>query len=230
VTGLTVPSLRPVALRAARLAVVLWLVAAGTAGADDPTKEFSPEIDTNPPPGFETEVRFLLNPIPCPVRAFALPDLFAGRMHAVLGRRWEGPVKGLDWCDLLWFAGGRPALQLSHLEASQGGILLRNRGPYLVSTDTSLLVLGHPADGPHAVASGVEPRPGPAGDRQIIVATPGEPAFSRSTEAESSAVHAGVFGTSGSGSPARRISTKAARNSANGPISSRTLACSSAAI
>jgi hypothetical protein len=123
VTGLTVPSLRPVALRAVRLAVVLWLVVTGTAVADDPTKGLSPEIDTNPPPGFETELRFLLHPIPCPVRAFALPDLFAGRMHAVLGRRWEGPVKGLDWCDLLWFAGGRPALQLSHLEARmvQGG-------------------------------------------------------------------------------------------------------------
>jgi hypothetical protein len=46
VTGLTVPSLRPLALRAAGLAVVLWLVATGTAVADDPTKEFWPEIDT----------------------------------------------------------------------------------------------------------------------------------------------------------------------------------------
>jgi hypothetical protein len=34
------------------------------------------------------------------------------------------------------------------------------------------LALGHPADGPHAVASGVEPRPGAAGNRQVIVATP----------------------------------------------------------
>ncbi len=75
------------------------------------------EIDTNPPPGFETEVRFLLNPIPFPVRAFALPDLFAGKMHAVLCRRWKGRVKGRDWYDLVWFAGRHPALHLSHLQA-----------------------------------------------------------------------------------------------------------------
>ena len=40
---------------------------------------------------------------------------------------------------------------------------------------SSLLVLGDPADGPHPVAPGVEPRPRSAGGRQIIVATPGEP-------------------------------------------------------
>jgi len=42
------------------------------------------------------------------------------------------------------------------------------------------------------------------------------------------AIHAEVFGTSGSGSPARRFSTRRARNSANGLISSPTLAVSSA--
>ena len=75
------------------------------------------EIDTNPPPKFGTEIRFLLNPIPFPVRAFALPDLFAGKMHAVLCRRWRARVKGRDWYDLAWFAGRHPALHLSHLEA-----------------------------------------------------------------------------------------------------------------
>src|SRR4030042_53513 len=35
------------------------------------------EIDTNPPPGFNTETRFLLQPIPFSVRAFVLPDMFA---------------------------------------------------------------------------------------------------------------------------------------------------------
>jgi hypothetical protein len=45
-TGLPAPSLGSLALRAVRLAVMIWLVAAGTAVADDPTKEFWPEIDT----------------------------------------------------------------------------------------------------------------------------------------------------------------------------------------
>lgn len=35
------------------------------------------EVDTDPPPGFETQTRYLLQPIPFAVRAFSLPDLFA---------------------------------------------------------------------------------------------------------------------------------------------------------
>jgi len=75
------------------------------------------EVDTNPPPGFDTDVRFLSHPIPFPVRVYALPDLFAGKMHAVLCRRWQTRVKGRDWYDLVWFATRHPALHLSHLEA-----------------------------------------------------------------------------------------------------------------
>jgi hypothetical protein len=45
-TRLRVPSLVARSLRPGCLAVVLWLAAAGTAVADDPTKEFWPEIDT----------------------------------------------------------------------------------------------------------------------------------------------------------------------------------------
>ena len=42
--------------------------------------------------------------------------------------------------------------------------------------------------------------------------------------------HVQGFGTSGSGSPARRFSTRPARNSVNGPMSSPTLAFSSASM
>jgi predicted nucleotidyltransferase component of viral defense system len=74
------------------------------------------EVDTDPPPGFETDVRFLLQPIPFSVRTYTLPDLFAGKMHAVLCRKWGSRVKGRDWYDLVWFAGNHPELRLSHLE------------------------------------------------------------------------------------------------------------------
>jgi len=74
------------------------------------------EVDTDPPPGFATQSKFLLQPIPFSVRAFALPDLFAGKMHAVLCRRWKGRVKGRDWYDLIWFATLYPRMHLSHLE------------------------------------------------------------------------------------------------------------------
>jgi predicted nucleotidyltransferase component of viral defense system len=74
------------------------------------------EVDTDPPPGFATETRFLLQPIPFSVRSFVLPDLFAGKMHAILCRAWKSRVKGRDWYDLVWYAANHPELHLSHLE------------------------------------------------------------------------------------------------------------------
>jgi len=74
------------------------------------------EVDTNPPSGFSTEMKYLLAPIPFPVRALVLPDLFAGKMHAVLYRRWKTRVKGRDWYDLVWYISHHPELHLHHLE------------------------------------------------------------------------------------------------------------------
>ena len=75
------------------------------------------EVDTDPPPGFSTETRFLLQPIPFSVKAYAPPSLFAGKMHAVLCRGWGTRVKGRDWYDLVWYVGRGTALDLEHLEA-----------------------------------------------------------------------------------------------------------------
>lgn len=74
------------------------------------------EVDADPPPGFLTEVRYLLRPVPFAVRTFSLPDLFAGKMHAVLCRDWRSRAKGRDWYDLVWFAAHHPELRLAHLE------------------------------------------------------------------------------------------------------------------
>lgn len=74
------------------------------------------EIDTDPPSDFSTETRYLLMPIPFAVRSFVLPDLFAGKLHAVLCRGWKKRVKGRDWYDFVWFISHHPELHLSHLE------------------------------------------------------------------------------------------------------------------
>lgn len=74
------------------------------------------EVDTDPPSGFKTETRYILRPIPFAVRAFTLPDLFAGKMHAILCRRWKTRIKGRDWYDLVWYAANHPQLHLFHLE------------------------------------------------------------------------------------------------------------------
>jgi hypothetical protein len=74
------------------------------------------EVDTDPPPGFTTSTRYLLQPIPFAVRSYSLPDLFAGKMHALLFRTWKNRVKGRDWYDFVWYAANHPQLNLAHLE------------------------------------------------------------------------------------------------------------------
>ncbi len=74
------------------------------------------EVDTDPPGGFSTESRYLLQPLPFSVRTYVLPDLFAGKMHALLCRRWKNRVKGRDWYDLVWYCANHPKLHLTHLE------------------------------------------------------------------------------------------------------------------
>lgn len=74
------------------------------------------EIDTDPPPDFQTEVLQLYNPIPYSVKTYVQEDLFAGKMHAVLFREWRGRVKGRDWYDMVWFMRREIKLNLHHLE------------------------------------------------------------------------------------------------------------------
>lgn len=74
------------------------------------------EVDTDPPLHFQTVQRPLAFPGPFSVTTFDLPDLFAGKMHAVLFRSYKGWVKGRDWYDLLWFLGQGIPVRLAHLQ------------------------------------------------------------------------------------------------------------------
>lgn len=74
------------------------------------------EVDTEPPLGFHTETRYLLKPVPFAIRCYTLPNLFAGKMHALLFRKWRNRVKGRDWYDFIWYAANHPELHLAHLE------------------------------------------------------------------------------------------------------------------
>ena len=74
------------------------------------------EVDIDPPMGFQTEVKNLLRPIPHSVRVYTLPDLLAGKLHAVLCRKWRNRAKGRDWYDMVWYAGNHPQVDLVHLE------------------------------------------------------------------------------------------------------------------
>ncbi len=75
------------------------------------------EVDTDPPGGFETEAKTLLQPIAFSVRTYKPPDLFAGKIHAVLAREWQGGrVKGRDYYDFVWYVGRNVPVRISHLE------------------------------------------------------------------------------------------------------------------
>lgn len=72
------------------------------------------EIDTHPPLGFETEEKLLLQPYSFYVKVFTLEDLFAGKMHALLFRKWGNNVKGRDWYDMEWYIRKKVSLNLKH--------------------------------------------------------------------------------------------------------------------
>jgi predicted nucleotidyltransferase component of viral defense system len=74
------------------------------------------EVDTNPPLGFSTEEKLLLQPFSFYVKCFSAEDLYAGKMHAILFRQWKQRVKGRDWFDFEWYVRGGIKLNLKHLE------------------------------------------------------------------------------------------------------------------
>ncbi len=73
------------------------------------------EVDTNPPLKFNTEQKILLLPKSFMTKCFTLPDLFAGKMHALVFRAWKNRVKGRDWYDFEWYVRHRIPLDFNHL-------------------------------------------------------------------------------------------------------------------
>ena len=75
------------------------------------------EVDTSPPAGFSTEPKLLLLPFSFHTPCFTLPDLFAGKMHALMFRKWKTRVKGRDWFDFEWYIRNSVPLNLAHFNA-----------------------------------------------------------------------------------------------------------------
>jgi predicted nucleotidyltransferase component of viral defense system len=74
------------------------------------------EVDTDPPLEFQTEQKLLLQPFSFMTRCFVLPDMFAGKMHALLFRNWKLRVKGRDWYDFEWYVRHQVPLDFNHLQ------------------------------------------------------------------------------------------------------------------
>lgn len=73
------------------------------------------EVDTYPPLNFKTEQKLLLQPYSFMTRCFTLPDLLAGKIHALVYRTWKNRVKGRDWYDFEWYVRHNIPLDFAHL-------------------------------------------------------------------------------------------------------------------
>lgn len=74
------------------------------------------EVDIVPPTKFSTEQKLLLQPMSFMTRCVTLPDLFAGKMHALVFRAWKSRVKGRDWYDFEWYVRTGIELDFRHLQ------------------------------------------------------------------------------------------------------------------
>ncbi len=72
------------------------------------------EIDRIPPTGFHTEEKLLVRPFSFYVNCYDLSSLFAGKLHALLFRKWKNRVKGRDWYDMEWYIRKGVPLNINH--------------------------------------------------------------------------------------------------------------------
>ncbi|RHJ86471.1 nucleotidyl transferase AbiEii/AbiGii toxin family protein [Parabacteroides sp. AM08-6] len=94
------------------------------------------EVDIQPPLNFRTEQKLLLQPHSFMTRCFTLPDLFAGKMHALVYRAWKNRVKGRDWYDFEWYI--RHNIPLGFIHLAERALQFNNE---VIERDTFLTIL-----------------------------------------------------------------------------------------
>jgi len=102
------------------------------------------EVDRQPPLNFNTEEKLLLRPFSFYVNCFTRSSLFAGKVHALLFRKWKNRVKGRDWYDLEWYIKNRIPLDLNHFmtRAKDTGDWVEEE----ISSDQILELINHKID------------------------------------------------------------------------------------
>jgi predicted nucleotidyltransferase component of viral defense system len=98
-----------------------WTMALGS----DRKIKIKIEVDTAPPGGFSTNRQLLMMPFSFYVGCYALPDLYAGKMHALLFRSRKSREKGRDWYDFEWYVRNNTEMNFNHFNtrAIQSGHL-----------------------------------------------------------------------------------------------------------
>lgn len=80
------------------------------------------EVDSNPPFGATTEIKYLYFPSSFGIQAKDLPSSFSGKLHALLCRKY---VKGRDWFDFIWYAARKTSINFILLANA-----LQQQGPW----------------------------------------------------------------------------------------------------
>jgi len=80
------------------------------------------EIDTMPPMGSHSEIKFLDFPVAFSIETQDLASNFAGKSHALLCREY---IKGRDWYDFLWYVSKKVSLNFIFLSNA-----INQKGPW----------------------------------------------------------------------------------------------------
>lgn len=94
--------------------IILQDIIEETGVRSNKTLKIKIEVDRQPPLNFKTEEKLLVRPFSFYVNCFTRESLFAGKMHALLFRKWKNRVKGRDWYDLEWYIRKGISLDLNH--------------------------------------------------------------------------------------------------------------------
>lgn len=73
------------------------------------------EVDSDPAVNFSYETRYLLAPTNFPIISLQKPDLFAGKLHALLFRKWKNRIKGRDFYDYVWYLKNKIPARITYL-------------------------------------------------------------------------------------------------------------------
>jgi predicted nucleotidyltransferase component of viral defense system len=83
------------------------------------------EVDIDPAVIFQSESKFLFQPVGFSIVCLREPDLFAGKLHAFLYRKWKNRIKGRDYYDYAWHLSNKTPLRFDYFleKAIQSGHL-----------------------------------------------------------------------------------------------------------
>lgn len=97
---------------------------AGLAAMPDQKLSIKLEIDSRPPAGGISQTGVVQRHVLLSLRYHDLPSLMAGKVHALLTRRYP---KGRDWYDLVWYRAQQPPVE-PNLEQLQHALSQSQRG------------------------------------------------------------------------------------------------------